>query len=252
MTAIAIDRAPIFAELKALLQRRQVSATLLQVDVVRMDRAIDEAIGVATPPGLQDPSAFFGVIRDCGLFDPLRQSQVDGLNRLLSAFALARWPVAFAAYGLATPYHEGDRAMQPIKERGGHKYLDKYDTGRLALILGNTPEDDDDGQLYCGRGDVMITGLRNYQWGSKVTGFDLVKNPELALDPAISATLLVEGLESGAYTGRKLADYLPSPGPATRKQFREARRCVNGTDRADRIAGYAVSFQTALVAGGWR
>lgn len=66
-----------------------------------------------------------------------------------------------------------------LKELGGHKYLDKYDTGRLAKALGNTPEDDDDGQKYCGRGYIQITGLHNYKELSKDTGIDFVNKPEL-------------------------------------------------------------------------
>jgi putative chitinase len=66
-----------------------------------------------------------------------------------------------------------------LKELGSYKYLDKYDTGSLAKRLGNTPEDDDDGQKYCGRGYIQITGLYNYKQLSKDTGIDFVKNPEL-------------------------------------------------------------------------
>lgn len=39
---------------------------------------------------------------------------------------------------------------------------DAYDTGRLAERLGNTPEDDDDGQKWKGRGLIQITGHDNY------------------------------------------------------------------------------------------
>lgn len=66
-----------------------------------------------------------------------------------------------------------------LKELGSHKYLDKYDTGKLAKNLGNTPEDDDDGQKYCGRGFIQITGLYNYKQLSKDTGIDFVNKPQL-------------------------------------------------------------------------
>lgn len=65
------------------------------------------------------------------------------------------------------------------KELGGHDYLDKYDTGRLAAALGNSPEDDDDGQKYCGRDWLQCTGLRNYRACGKYLGLDLVNHPEL-------------------------------------------------------------------------
>ena len=59
-------------------------------------------------------------------------------------------------------------------------------------------------------------------------------------------------MEEGWFTGKKLADYLPGSGPATLKQFRESRRIINGLDRADDLADYAIRFQKALSAGGWR
>lgn len=42
----------------------------------------------------------------------------------------------------------------------------------------------------------------------------------------------------------------PNPSPAA-VNYLEARRIINGMDRADDIAGYARQFETALVNGGW-
>lgn len=75
-----------------------------------------------------------------------------------------------------------------LAELGSHKYLDKYDTGKLAKALGNTPEDDDDGQKYKGRGFIMITGLSNYKELSKATEIDFVKNPQL-LEQEVNAMI---------------------------------------------------------------
>ena len=130
-------------------------------------------------------------------------------------------------------------------------YLERYDTGRLAAALGNTPEADGDGVLYAGQGDVQLTGRANYAWAEKATGFPLLAKPELMLDPAISAAVLVKGLSEGAFTGRKLRDYLPLSDPASAGQFYDCRRTVNALDRAADIAGYALSFQAALAIGGW-
>jgi predicted chitinase len=88
---------------------------------------------------------------------------------------------------------------------------------------------------------VQITGTYNYTRGSKELGVDLVKNPELALDPKIAVQLLIKGTMNGWY-GRKLTDYVN----ATKTDYFNARRSVNGTDRAGMIAGYADQFEKAL------
>lgn len=58
-----------------------------------------------------------------------------------------------------------------------------YDTGKLAIKLGNTPEADGDGQKYKGRGLIQVTGRANYEAYKKYCGFDVVKHPELLAKP---------------------------------------------------------------------
>lgn len=58
-----------------------------------------------------------------------------------------------------------------------------YDTGRLAENLGNTPEEDGDGQLYKGRGFIQLTGKANYARASKALGWDFVSKPKELLLP---------------------------------------------------------------------
>jgi len=82
------------------------------------------------------------------------------------------------AHFLAQIDHESN-GFKDLKELGSHQYLDKYDTGKLAKDLGNTPEDDDDGQKYRGRGFIMVTGRYNYSALSKATGIDFLNKPEL-------------------------------------------------------------------------
>lgn len=181
---------------------------------------------------------FFDAVRP--LFDgSLTQSQADGLEALLAA--TAGLPVTHRAYLLATAKHETADTMRPIVEYGGRNYFAKYDVGRLASQLGNTPAADGDGYRYRGRGYVQITGRANYAKAGAALGLDLLGNPDLALHPTVAAQILVRGCSGGWFTGKKLSDYLPG-------DYRNARRVVNGTDRADLIAGYARQFENAIVA----
>lgn len=168
----------------------------------------------------------------------LTQSQVDGLNCLNAAWQLCGdGDKRKFAYCLATAFHETARKMQPIYEMGGRDYFKKYD-GRKDL--GNT--EPGDGYLFRGRGFVQLTGRRNYAAWAEKLNIDLVGNPDLALDPAISAHILFEGMLEGSFTGAKLGTYVT----AAKCDFVNARRVVNGTDDAALIAGYATKFLAAL------
>lgn len=139
-------------------------------------------------------------------------------------------PKEHKAYILATAYHETAGTMKPITEYGSRKYFNKYDTGRLAKILGNTPQADGDGYLYRGRGYIQITGKSNYLKFSKILGIDLVRNPDLALDPDIAYKIILYGMINGTFTGVALKDF---------SSFYQMRKVVNGLDKAKLIAGYA-------------
>jgi len=167
----------------------------------------------------------------------LSQSQVNGIEALIAATDAL--PITHRAYILATAKHETGDTMQPITEYGGRKYFDKYDTGKLAKALGNTPGADGDGFLYRGRGYVQITGRANYAKAGGWLKLDLIAEPDLALQPTVAAQIIVRGCSAGWFTGKKLSDYLPG-------DYVNARRVVNGVDDAKLIAGYAVEFERAL------
>ena len=167
----------------------------------------------------------------------LSQAQVDGIEALLAA--TEGQPITFRAYLLSTAKHETADTMQPITEYGGRKYFDKYDTGKLAKALGNTPDFDGDGFTYRGRGYVQLTGRANYAKAGEWLKLDLLHQPDMALQPTVAAQILVRGCGNGWFTGKKLSDYLPG-------DYIGARRVVNGQDAAVLIASYAREFEAAL------
>lgn len=95
-------------------------------------------------------------------------------------------------YGITTPPRVAHFLSQVAHESGQLRYNkelasgEAYDTGRLASRLGNTPEDDGDGQLYKGRGLIQITGTYNYKSISKDWGIDVFADPDLLLSPSLS------------------------------------------------------------------
>jgi putative chitinase len=172
-------------------------------------------------------------------FGRLNQSQVDGIGDLLS-FIEADEDMEddrHVAYVLATVLHECAARWRPIKELGGTAYLQKYE-GRKDL--GNTQKGD--GVKFAGRGFVQITGRRNYTYFAIRLDVDLVEKPELALDPQIAYQIMSIGMTEGRFTGRKLSDYINE----TKTDYRNARRIINGTDKAALIAGYAQTFESLL------
>lgn len=205
--------------------------------------------------GLRDAAAFYSSLRQSRILGPtIDQSEVDGVNNMLTEFGKANWPLSFAAYGLATAYHETAGAMQPVRERGGSAYFTRmYDiTGArpdVARRLGNLQPGD--GAKFYGRGLPQTTGRTNYEKAKAFLGVDCVANPDLLLDPDTAARWMVHAMEIGLFTTRKIGDDLPLSGPATQQQFKLTRDVINGHDMEDKIASEAMTFQSALQAGGW-
>lgn len=190
--------------------------------------------------------AFFDSIRDSLFGGSMTGHQVQGMDAILDEWIRSgledpRW----LAYMLATTYHETARTMQPIKEYGSASYFRKMydiegDRPHVAKTLGNTRPGD--GALFCGRGYVQLTGRSNYSKASGVVGHDLVANPALALEPEIASRIMFHGMKHGWFTGKKLSDYF---GVGT--DWVQARRIINGLDKANTLADYAVRFHNALL-----
>ena len=198
------------------------------------------------------PSKFFDALRSGILGPSLDQGEVSGCNAILGA--CDGLPLSWAAYAFATAFHETAFTMQPVREFGGPRYFTKmYDvTGsRPKLARANGNVNVGDGVRYCGRGYVQLTWRNNYRRAGQRLSIDLEGNPDLALEPEIAAKIMREGMKGGWFTGKSFGSYLPGSGPADKAAFTQARWIINGTDKAAKIAGYAVRFQDALKAGGW-
>jgi putative chitinase len=170
--------------------------------------------------------------------------QVASLNALLSIGAATLPNLQALAYLLATAYHETAHTMMPIAEYGKGK---GYDYGKL-LDMGAGPGRrvpyTTPATLYYGRGYVQLTWRCNYKAMSRLTGADLLTNPDLAMQPAIATQIAVQGMLRGYFTGKRLQDYFPNP--AGQHDPLNARRIINGMDCAAKIAGYYQTFLTAL------
>lgn len=195
---------------------------------------------------MRDLAALLDAVRRPVFGGRMNQSQVDGVLRLLEgAKRNGVTDVRHVAYGLATGAWETGRKMQPLEEYG-------KGAGRAYGKPDKTT-----GERYFGRGDVQLTWIDNYRQFAELLGVDLVHNPELALDPDVSADVLWIGCRDGLFRkGHSLKRYFP-PGNRTGDPIM-ARLIVNGIpkgkklpDRAEEIADYHAAFLRGLEAAGW-
>ncbi len=196
-----------------------------------------------------DRKKFFTGIRSGPFPGKLTASQVAGVDAILNAWeASGLSDLRWLAYMLGTTKWETDHTMQPIVEKGPRSYFNKYEPGtKIGRNLGNTQAGD--GFRFRGRGYVQLTGRTNYTKMGKLLGTDLVGNPDLALDPKVAAQIMFEGMTTGKsfhgdFTGKSLENYFNSK----TTDWVNARRIINGTDRAQEIAAIAKQFYADIVA----
>jgi putative chitinase len=191
----------------------------------------------------------------------LTQRQIDALYFLLSQIENDNsWQmIEHLAYALGTVMHETAFTFEPIDELGGFAYFERrygYNTA-VGKRLGNDAPGE--GAKYHGRGDVQITGETNYErleidlrknYPALIaefearTGqsFDLTDSPAQAKDKAIAYAVMAFGMYHGRFTGKSFATYI-YPGHV---DYVNARRIINGLDRANDIAAHARAFEAAL------
>jgi putative chitinase len=189
-----------------------------------------------------DRKFFFDTVRTNLFGGTLTQSQVDGMNYLLIVWEVhfeksnPRDGTNWLSYCLATFFHETAKTMQPIEEYGkgsGKSY------GQPAGPYN---------QCYYGRGHVQLTWEDNYKKGQNYLKSrykvicNIYKDASEMLKDEVSALVSYDGMIYGWFTGVGLPKYFNS----TTEDPVNARKIVNGLDKADTIAGYYTKFKSAL------
>lgn len=160
---------------------------------------------------------------------PYSKSRVDAFLQPLNT--------TMREYDIVTPLRMAAFVAQLAHESGEFRYVRElasgaaYDTGTLAVRLGNTPEDDDDGERYKGRGLIQITGTDNYRRCSLA----LFNDERLLQQPELLETPLYACLSAGWFW-----DVHHLNGLADKKDLRGITKVINGgyNGWAHRVAYY--------------
>lgn len=212
------------------------------------------AIGVQTILSLYDKQ-----------YNRLTPTNQTGLKYILTTAKTDKDLASIAefAYMLATTKHETAHTFRGIEEYG--KGAGK--TYGTEITITDPATKKKYKNKYYGRGFVQLTWGFNYQrldekLGNGVfpnknktkaadfnKGFTISKpsesiylNPKKALDNIAAYTGLVWAMQKGIYTTKKIGDYVNT---STIDYF-NARRVINGTDKASEIAGYAENIEIIL------
>jgi len=218
-----------------------------------------------------DREAFYDGLREFNRTHRLAQDPKKLDERSFEAMQdiLDRWDTTdeltdtrWLAYIIATVFWETGGHLYPVREglcddaKCALAHLERLWKRRMVRQRYWDP-DPNTGQSYYGRGQVQLTHLVNY-WrvGSELEralatdqfeDFDdrLVSKPDLALTDYVSTATLIEGMVRGwfnAELGRGLGSYLNDDTRSDRVGYLEARRTVNGMDKRDLLADFALDI----------
>lgn len=156
------------------------------------------------------------------------------LNRMLADTRITH--IAWIPYIFATILKECHVTFEPIEEwRKGRG----TDYGKPVKFI--DPETNKEyTNCYYGRGYVQLTWDFNYISIGKAIGmgYKLAINPDLALERDIAYEIMIHGMVNGIFTRRKISTYINS----NICDFINARRVINGLDKAEEIARNAHIF----------
>lgn len=208
---------------------------------------------------MDNKPAFFAAVRSALFGGKLTTEQVKGMEAIIDGFYRQgltdkRW----LAYMLGTAFHETGKTMAGVTENLNYSALGLQRTfGRYfspaeiplyarkpekianrvyANRMGNGDEASGMGFRYLGRGLVQLTGFDNYKT------YGLQNNPDQALELGTAVRIMITGMTTGAFTGKKLSDYFSGE----KADWLGARKIINGTDRAADIAEIAKKFLKAI------
>lgn len=185
----------------------------------------------------------FKSLKDTGLFPyEFTILQTDSINALYNCYKESGdGDLRKFAYVLATAYHEAART-NPLKPNQRERIVPVPEIGKGKAKPYGVP-DPITKKIYYGRGFVQLTWKANYEIAGKLIGVDLVNNPDYLLNNVEDgAKVAVVGMYKGMFTGVGLGKYFTQ----NKQDWINARRIINGIDRAKDIAEYAIKIYNAL------
>jgi predicted chitinase len=187
-----------------------------------------------------DRKRFFDSVR--ASFGALNVDQVNGFTAILDEFERRRGE--FSTFDLAdilaTAWWETGKTMQPVREAfyiGNYAKAEAWRKRNLRYWP------------YYGRGLVQLTWRRNYELAGKKRGVDFVKFPDRVMEMEHAVAIMFDGMKEGWFTGKALDDYIDDIDESDAEDLREyinARRIINGTDKATTIGRIALLFEKAI------
>ncbi|MEO0602617.1 MAG: hypothetical protein AAF211_14340 [Myxococcota bacterium] len=218
-----------------------------------------------------DRKAFYEGLRRFNRRHPLAQNPKKLRPRSFDAMQdiLDHWDTSaeltdtrWLAYIISTVFWETGGYLYPVREGlcddapCAIAHLERLWRKRMVRQRYWDP-DPETGRSYYGRGQVQLTHLVNY-WrvGGELTRTQsteqfvdledkLVAEPDLALTDWVSTAALIEGMVRGWYNieiGKGLGSYINRDAPNDRVAYLEARRTVNGLDKRDLLADFAIEI----------
>ena len=150
----------------------------------------------------------------------------DGFNFILNKIKDSTiTDIRQQSYTLATIEWETGNTFQPVREWGTEEYLKSKPY-----------------YPFVGMGYTQLTWKNNYDLFSKILRIDLITHPELAMIPENAWKICEIGMTQGLFTGKKLDDYFNEK----ITDWFNARRIINGLDRAEKIAERAQEYMKSI------